>query len=178
MHGAARRVFPLFFFLALFPFFLQTLDANRALPPSPAPCSSTPATVGAITGVGMLERRGGFNWRLLGKFAAGWVITIIATVAMTAAFTAQGLYSPNKTAVSERNTVGAYLNATSNQIAAALSSASAATNNATLAAQAANITALTAGQQVPITSLIPAMQTQMDALFYLSNDTAAAAAAL
>ena len=123
--------------------------------------------MGAITGVGLLERRGGFNWRLLAKFAAGWVVTIIASVAMTAAFTAQGLYSPNKTAVGERNTVGAYLNATANQIAAALDTAGAA-------AQAANITAQTAVQQVPILSLIPAMQTQQEALYYLSNDTAAA----
>ena len=132
--------------------------------------------MGAITGVGMLEKRGGFNWRLLGKFAAGWVITIVASVALTAAFTAQGLYSPNKTAVGERNTVSAYLNTTSNYIAASLNAASAATNNATLAEQAASISALTAGQQVPMLSILPAMQTQMEALYFLANDTAAAVA--
>ena len=60
------------------------------------PMSSTPATVGAIAGVGLLEGRAGFNFRLFLKFCAGWVITIIASVAMSCAFMAQGLYSPNK----------------------------------------------------------------------------------
>ncbi len=60
------------------------------------PMSSTPATVGAIAGVGLLEGRSGFNTRLFLKFCAGWVITIVATVLLSCAFMAQGLYSPNK----------------------------------------------------------------------------------
>ena len=60
------------------------------------PMSSTPATVGAIAGVGLLEGRGGFNFRLFLKFCGGWVFTIVATVGMSCAFMAQGLYSPNK----------------------------------------------------------------------------------
>ena len=52
--------------------------------------------MGAIAGVGLWEGRAGFNGRLFLKFCAGWVITIVATVAMSCAFMAQGLYSPNK----------------------------------------------------------------------------------
>jgi hypothetical protein len=56
------------------------------------PMSSTPATVGAIAGVGLWEGRRGFNTRLFLRFCAGWVVTIVASVLMTMAFTAQGLY--------------------------------------------------------------------------------------
>jgi hypothetical protein len=56
--------------------------------------STTPATVGAITGVGLLEGRRGFNWRLLIKFVAGWVLTIIVVVLLSVAFTAQARSLP------------------------------------------------------------------------------------
>lgn len=57
-------------------------------PPSP-PRSTTHATVGAVAGVGLLEGRRGFNWRLLCKFFVGWVATIIVVACTSAAFTAQ-----------------------------------------------------------------------------------------
>lgn len=59
-------------------------------------CRSTPATVGAITGVGLWEGRKGFNGRLLLKMISGWVVTIIAAVSITCLFMAQGLYAPSK----------------------------------------------------------------------------------
>lgn len=59
-------------------------------------CSSTPATVGAITGVGLWEGRKGLNGRLLLKMVSGWVVTIIAAVSITCIFMAQGLYAPSK----------------------------------------------------------------------------------
>lgn len=45
--------------------------------------------VGAVTGIGLLEGRGAFNWRLLFKFFIGWVGTLIIAGATAAAFTAQ-----------------------------------------------------------------------------------------
>lgn len=89
------------------------------------PMSSTPATVGAIAGVGLFEGRRGFNGRLFAKFVAGWALTIVATALLTMAFTAQGLYSPNKAAMAERATLASYLNATAAQAAAALPAAKA-----------------------------------------------------
>ncbi len=58
------------------------------------PLSTTHSLVGAVTGVGLLERRGGFNAVLLVKFFCGWVATIIIAGCTSAAFTAQGVYSP------------------------------------------------------------------------------------
>lgn len=60
------------------------------------PMSSTPATVGAIAGVGLYEGRSGFNAMLLVKMISGWIITIIAAVALTCLFMVQGLYAPSK----------------------------------------------------------------------------------
>ncbi|GBF94216.1 hypothetical protein Rsub_06486 [Raphidocelis subcapitata] len=117
------------------------------------PMSSTPATVGAIAGVGLWEGRRGFNTRLFLKFCAGWVVTIIATVLLTMAFTAQGLYSPNKFSANERAIVGAYLNLTATQAAGALPASS---------AQA--ILSAAAGQKMPILSLLGPMETQAAAL--------------
>jgi sodium-dependent phosphate transporter len=51
--------------------------------------STTHASVGATVGVGMLEGRRGVNWRILIKFVAGWIATLVVTVGTTAAFTAQ-----------------------------------------------------------------------------------------
>jgi sodium-dependent phosphate transporter len=135
------------------------------------PMSSTPATVGAIAGVGLLEGRAGFNFRLFLKFCAGWVFTIFATVGMSCAFMAQGLYSPNKSCAAQRADVGAYLNTTANAIATVLSGVGTGLGNATLVEQAQNITTLTAGQQVPLLSLWGPMDTQALALGYLANDT-------
>lgn len=60
------------------------------------PMSSTPATVGAIAGVGLWEGRAGWNGRLLLKMVSGWVVTIIAAVTLTCVFMVQGLYAPSK----------------------------------------------------------------------------------
>ncbi len=60
------------------------------------PLSSTQVLVGAVTGVGMLEGKRGFNWLLLVKFFAGWVATIVIAGLTSAAFTAQGVYAPNR----------------------------------------------------------------------------------
>ncbi|KAF8062088.1 pho-4 [Scenedesmus sp. PABB004] len=133
------------------------------------PLSSTPATVGAIAGVGLWEGSRGFNGRLFVKFVCGWIVTVIATVTMTCLFMAQGLYSPNRASVHERIAVGAYLNASSNAAAGLLAARGAAAGNATLAAQAAEISAATAGQQGPLHSLIGPMATQQAALAYLGN---------
>ena len=58
------------------------------------PLSTTHALVGAVSGVGLLEGRGGFNGILLVKFFFGWVATLIIAGGTSAAFTAQGVYSP------------------------------------------------------------------------------------
>ncbi|PSC76268.1 sodium phosphate symporter [Micractinium conductrix] len=118
------------------------------------PMSSTPATVGTIAGVGLLGGRKGFNGMLFLKFAAGWVITIVVAVALSCAFMAQALYSPNKQCASERTTVGGYLNTTATDIATLLNVAGAATNNAALMSTAQGLLNVTADQQTPLTSLI------------------------
>jgi hypothetical protein len=52
--------------------------------------------VGATAAVGMLEHGGrGVNLPILGRAAFGVVATLTATAAMSAGFTAVGLYSPN-----------------------------------------------------------------------------------
>jgi len=60
------------------------------------PLSTTHSMVGAVTAIGMLEGRKGFNYILLVKFFAGWVATLVVAALTAAAFTAQGVYSPNK----------------------------------------------------------------------------------
>ncbi|KAI8465958.1 MAG: phosphate transporter family-domain-containing protein [Monoraphidium minutum] len=137
------------------------------------PMSSTPATVGAIAGVGLWEGRAGFNGRLFAKFVAGWIVTIIAAVALTCAFMAQGLYSPSKTCTAERIQAASYLNGTSNAVSEALAAAGGALGNATWSAQAQDLTALTASQQMPVNSLDGPLSTQGLALSYLANATAA-----
>jgi sodium-dependent phosphate transporter len=71
------------------------------------PVSTTQVITGAITGIGLQEvitaRIKGlkspakrFNFLLLLKFFAGWVATLVVAGLTAAAFTAQGIYSPNK----------------------------------------------------------------------------------
>ena len=75
------------------------------------------AQVGAVTGIGLVETVSGripegskartkaaFNWFLLLKFFFGWVATLIVAGLTTAAFTAQGIYAPNKNDTNERIT--------------------------------------------------------------------------
>lgn len=47
--------------------------------------------VGAVTGVGLLEGTGAFNYMILVKFFAGWVATIVIAAITSAVFTAQVL---------------------------------------------------------------------------------------
>lgn len=60
------------------------------------PMSSTPATVGAIAGVGLWEGRAGLNGRLVLKMVMGWVVTVVVSVFLTCVFMLQGLNSPSK----------------------------------------------------------------------------------
>lgn len=114
------------------------------------PMSSTPATVGAIAGVGLFEGRKGINGRLLARFVASWALTIAAAIALTMAFAAQGLYAPNLAAASQRASVGAYLNLTATAAARAVGSEA--------------LLARVAAQKAPLLSLAGPMETQMMAL--------------
>jgi solute carrier family 20 (sodium-dependent phosphate transporter) len=76
------------------------------------PTSTTQTVTGAITGVGMLEGRKGFNWLLLGKFFLGWVATLIVAGLTSAAFTAQGVYAPSKNMVDDRAELSTSMNVT------------------------------------------------------------------
>lgn len=62
------------------------------------PLSTTHCMVGAVTGIGLLEGRKGFNFALLIKFFLGWVATLLVAGLTAAAFTAQGVYAPNRDA--------------------------------------------------------------------------------
>lgn len=53
------------------------------------PISTTHCLVGAVSGVGLLEGRRGFNAMLLLRFFIGWVATLIVAALTSAAFTAQ-----------------------------------------------------------------------------------------
>lgn len=60
------------------------------------PLSTTHCMVGAVAGIGILERAKGFNWLLLAKFFGGWIATLLVAGLTAAAFTAQGIYAPNR----------------------------------------------------------------------------------
>ncbi|PSC72363.1 sodium phosphate symporter [Micractinium conductrix] len=133
------------------------------------PLSTTHAAVGAVAGIGLLEGRRGFNSRLFVKCVAGWVFTIIIVAAMSAAFAAQGLYSPNRDMAAERAEVGAYLNGTATDIATLLNAVALQLGNTSLGAQAQELLLTTAAQQAPLVTLLPPMQTQLDALVTLNQ---------
>ena len=70
-----------------------------------------------MTGIGLTEMVSGrrpegskarskaaFNWVLLIKFFMGWVATLVVAGLTSAAFTAQGIYAPNKSDTNERVT--------------------------------------------------------------------------
>ncbi len=124
-----------------------------------------------MTGIGLLEGAGGFNWLLLAKFFAGWVATLVVAGLTAALFTAQGIYAPNRTMSDERNTAGWYLNGTTTQIAALL----AATGNPAAQQQAQAILEAAGLVQNPILSLSSAdgpIAAQSLALGTVGNDTA------
>jgi len=92
------------------------------------PVSTTQVITGAITGIGIVEvvsakmRKESspgslYNWMLLLKFFGGWVATIIVAALVSAAFTAQGIYAPNKNDVDARAQFNAAFNEVNEGIA-------------------------------------------------------------
>lgn len=136
------------------------------------PLSTTHSMVGAVTGIGILEGARAFNWMLLLKFFAGWVATLIVAALTSAAFTAQGIYAPNRYSTDQRVSTGWYLNGTSVQIAKFLNASGVASGNQTLVSQAASILTSAGKNKRPIINLNYPVATQQMALGYLANDTA------
>lgn len=62
------------------------------------PISSTQVITGAIMSMGLMEGAKGLNWRLTFKVFGGWVLTLFVACGVSAAITAFGVYSPNKSA--------------------------------------------------------------------------------
>ncbi|PRW32920.1 phosphate transporter [Chlorella sorokiniana] len=83
------------------------------------PLSTTHTLVGAVTGVGLLEGKRGFNGTLLLRFFAGWVATLVVAAITAAAFTAQGIYAPNRGMDQQRYTTATYLTSTAWSVAQA-----------------------------------------------------------
>lgn len=95
------------------------------------PLSTTHCMVGAVSGIGVVEAFSGrrpegagahtnskqaFNWLLLLKFFFGWVATLVVAALTSAAFTAQGVYAPNRQDTDQRIADTKALNATANEI--------------------------------------------------------------
>ena len=103
------------------------------------PVSTTQVITGAITGIGLTEVIGAklrgeptptsrYNWMLLLKFFLGWVATIVVAALVSAAFTAQGIYAPNKNMVDARANFNAAFNEVNEGIASTLIDAGNVTN--------------------------------------------------
>ncbi len=114
------------------------------------PVSTTHCMVGAVSGIGILEGSKGFNGILLIKFFAGWVATLVVAGLTSAAFTAQGVYSPSRDSTIYRANLNKGFNTTnvgmSNTLLAAgnVTTPTLAQQAATLAGQAiVNATKLT-----------------------------------
>lgn len=114
------------------------------------PVSTTQVITGAITGIGLEEvisaklahkphPAGTFNFLLLLKFFAGWIATLVIAALTAAAFTAQGIFAPNKTASENVARQGTEINWTSTLIAEQLGAEGEATNNQTLIDQSETI---------------------------------------
>lgn len=95
------------------------------------PVSTTQVITGAIAGIGLLETitakikkqpnaTSRFNWLIILKFFAGWVATLFIAALTSAAFMAQGIYSPNKDMVNQRADWNAALNSTNYGMATTL----------------------------------------------------------
>ena len=84
------------------------------------PVSTTHCLVGAVTGIGMVETFLGsrtqgartFNFKILIKFFAGWVATLVVAALTAAAFTAQGIYAPGKYDRDQLNACTTFMNST------------------------------------------------------------------
>ncbi|KAL4515921.1 hypothetical protein Ndes2526B_g00636 [Nannochloris sp. 'desiccata'] len=146
------------------------------------PVSTTQVITGAITGIGILEiitakiqgqknASNRFNFALLLKFFAGWVATLVVAGLTSAAFTAQGIYAPNRWASDDTFVQGGQINATNTALAESFAERSALEpNNAELAAQTA---ALEASTQLytedPILELTEPLGVLISATAYLNN---------
>jgi sodium-dependent phosphate transporter len=148
------------------------------------PVSTTQVITGAITGIGVLEvitakingqknASGRFNFKLLLKFFAGWVATLAVAGLTSAAFTAQGVYSPNLWASEDTFAQGGQINATNAALAISFDERSKLDpTNVVLAEQAAALTASTQEYvSDPILDLTGPLDTLINATAYL-NDTA------
>jgi sodium-dependent phosphate transporter len=112
------------------------------------PVSTTQVITGAITGIGLEEvisakLRGEknaanrFNFKLLFKFFAGWVATLIIAGLTAAAFTAQGIYAPSRQQTDYRAALNTAFNTTNVGMAATLMAPANATDAPTPAQQVA-----------------------------------------
>ncbi|KAL4447592.1 hypothetical protein ABPG75_004811 [Micractinium tetrahymenae] len=124
------------------------------------PISTTHCLVGAVSGIGLLEGRRGFNWLLMLRFIAGWVATLVVTGLTSALFTAQGIYSPNNNMAGWRFKLDTYLINTTEAISAALAGSGvpgtldqSAQLNASLAALPSPLLDATLGAQVQAQAL-------------------------
>lgn len=136
------------------------------------PLSTTHCMVGAVTGVGLLEGKKGFNYMLLVKFFAGWVATLLVAALTAGAFTAQGLYSPNRTSSLQIAYQGALINSTNYDIAQILGAQAKTLNNATLAEQSAfMLDATSQYSNSPILHLNGPLESLVQGATYLANDT-------
>lgn len=124
------------------------------------PLSTTHCMVGAVTGIGVVEavsgrrpegenRRRSLNWKLLIKFFGGWVATLVVAALTSAAFTAQGIYAPNRVDTDQRVADSLSLNKTANWIAKNMTVYAANTGNTLFAEQAAIMSEACNAQSVP-----------------------------
>ena len=134
------------------------------------------------TGIGLFEvitakinghrnAAGRFNFKLLLKFFAGWVATLIVAGLTSAAFTAQGIYSPNRWSSEDTYTQGGQINATNAALATSFTERAALEpNNTELVAQAAALSASTEMYTTdPILDISEPLGVLINATAYLNN---------
>ena len=59
------------------------------------PLSTTHCQVGAETGVGMVEGKGGVNWSLLGQVGIGWLVTLLICGGISGGLFSAIVYGPS-----------------------------------------------------------------------------------
>ena len=62
------------------------------------PISTTQVACGAVLSMGLMEGGRGVNWRMAGRIAVGWVLTLVIACGVCCGFTAFGVYTPSKSA--------------------------------------------------------------------------------
>ena len=148
------------------------------------PVSTTQVITGAITGIGVLEvitakikghrnAASRFNFTLLLKFFAGWVATLIVSGLTSAAFTAQGVFSPNRFSSQDVFTQGGQINSTNTALAQSFTERAASDpSNPAWAEQAAALNASTSAYtQEPILDLEGPLGVLLNATALLNNTT-------